>query len=605
MNGMNGINGMNGMNGKNRMNRLNHPLLFITITISLAFAALALIPRESLAHFFSHPVLCTLKGVDIRPVTREGAAWFGIMCWISAAAWMIIPLIAVRSSKTSHGDSTHPTPSMPASTANTTFSNRLQFALICVGFVGLIERLTRIGESFWFDEISALIDYAQYGPGAIMGTYFVQSNHVLHTLLSWCAIFIVGSVSEPVLRAPALLAGIAAIGAVVALVREVAIRQAVPIRPRMAVAYALATLSPIMVLESVEARGYSMMILFAALASWLLLLALRTMRAHLWIAYSMVCALGIWSHLVFVALPASHAIIAAWLMIRPRAQSNDRAGGRLALAALVLGAITTITLLAPLLPDLVRIRREFQALDGNEPSIISNEGFHLLLSIGGAWTTIAAIPTAALMLIGLCGAWNDQRRRLPLVVTLLGLPLLVIATELGGSWMYARFALFALPGILVAMTLGCFDLAAWMRVTGWNPRRAHGTLIAGAILIAALWTLSLSILPSKQPIRDAIVLVRERDANATTIASAGLADNVVAYYGLAVNMEVQDAGLAGAHIDAIDPQVLWLIVLYPNSLGESAKDQLARNWNLVETLPGWVDWNNGAVLVYRRNEIVR
>ena len=575
-------------------------VILIIAAISLACAALAMIDTEVLARFFTHQYLASRAGVEIRPVTRQGAEWFRTMCVLSAVVWAITAWILARSIRKNKSAAT------PSNTAldfivKSPTTSRLRFALFCAISVGVIERVWRISESLWFDEISALIDYAQYGPGAIIGTYFVQSNHVLHTLLSWCALSIVGGASEPVLRMPTFLAGIASIAAIVALVREAALWQGVPTRARMSLVCGIAALSPIMVLESVEARGYSMMILFAALASWMFLRAVRIGSPMSWVAYAILCALGIWSHLVFVVLPISHGAIAAWLIIRPRPSTNDRMRGCVASLALTLAGITTITLLAPLLPDLLRIRSEFQALDGNEPTIFSIEGLHVLLGIGGAWTPLAALPGVGLLIIGLFGARRDASRRMPLAVTLLGLPILVIGTEIGGSWMYARFALFALPGIFMAITLGAFDVAQFLRQRDANAMRVNRALFLGAFAIAALWTESLASLPSKQPIRDGVFFIRNQDPSISEIASLGLADNVVSYYGILAGMNVQSVGVGGVTIDKVPTNIQWMIVLYPRSIAVGVSKVLNENWTLVETFSGWVDWGNGDVLVYRRS----
>lgn len=575
-------------------------VILIIAAISLACAALAMIDTEVLARFFTHQYLASRAGVEIRPVTRQGAEWFRTMCVLSAVVWAITAWILARSIRKNKSAAT------PSNTAldfivKSPTTSRLRFALFCAISVGVIERVWRISESLWFDEISALIDYAQYGPGAIIGTYFVQSNHVLHTLLSWCALSIVGGASEPVLRMPTFLAGIASIAAIVALVREAALWQGVPTRARMSLVCGIAALSPIMVLESVEARGYSMMILFAALASWMFLRAVRIGSPMSWVAYAILCALGIWSHLVFVVLPISHGAIAAWLIIRPRPSTNDRMRGCVASLALTLAGITTITLLAPLLPDLLRIRREFQALDGNEPTIFSIEGLHVLLGIGGAWTPLAALPGVGLLIIGLFGARRDASRRMPLAVTLLGLPILVIGTEIGGSWMYARFALFALPGIFMAITLGAFDVAQFLRQRDANAMRVNRALFLGAFAIAALWTESLASLPSKQPIRDGVFFIRNQDPSISEIVSLGLADNVASYYGILAGMNVQSVGVGGVTIDKVPTNIQWMIVLYPRSIAVGVSKVLNENWTLVETFSGWVDWGNGDVLVYRRS----
>lgn len=569
----------------------------VALACSILFAALALIDTEALTKFFTHQELAQRLGVAVRAVTREGAEWFRAMCAVSAFAWICIPWIIVRIAPRTEGTRPDSRAGVrePSRVAEPPLGSRAILALICALLLGLALRVDRISESLWFDEISALIDYAQHGPGAILGTYFVQSNHVLHTLLSWCTIALVGGVSEPSLRLPALIAGIASIAAIALLARECARWCAVPVRGRMAVAAGIAALAPIMVLESVEARGYSMMILFSAIASWQFLSAWRTGASLSWVFYALACALGVWSHLVLVALPLSHGIIALSLLLRPRwdgSPINTRVRALSALLALLLAAITTLTLLMPLLPDLLRIRSEFQALDGNEPSFFSPEGFHLLLGIGGAWTILAASPGIALVFIALFGARHDQRRRLPLAVLLLGLPLVIAATEFAGSWMYARFALFALPGLIIAMTWGTFDLSS-LRF----PLR-----VLGAIAAILLWTLSLATLPAKQPIREAVSFIRASDPSLTRIASAGLANNVVSYYGVLTNLAVHNAGAGGCDVDAVPEDIQWMVVLYPRSLTTDGAAEIARGWNLVKTFPGWVDWNNGDVLIYRRRE---
>ncbi|MSR44903.1 MAG: hypothetical protein EXS15_06065 [Phycisphaerales bacterium] len=560
--------------------------------IALLFAGLALLDTAFLARFFTHEVLAKHAGVAVRAVTIEGAQWFRVNCVLSAVAWVTCGIFLVRQTRPlprAHG---------PTDTRDGRVALRAVFALVSVVVLGVALRVDRIAESFWFDEICALVDYGQYGPGAIMGTYFVQSNHVLHTLACWVVMKIAGGVSEPLLRAPAFGAGLASIVAIAMLMRECARWRRVSTQPLNimsvgiagGIAAGIASLLPILVLESVEARGYSMMILFSALASWQFLSAWRMHSPVRWLCYALVCVLGVWSHLACVALPLSHGVIALWLIVCPRQGAADRRDGVAALSALVLAAITTITVLSPLLPDLLRIRREFQALDGNEPSMLSLEGFHILLGIGGAWTVWAALPGVALVIIGIAGCRRDIHRRIPLAVTLVGLPMIVVGTELAGSWMYARFALFALPGLICAMTFGAWDLS-WMK---------RSALACGAFATAALWIISLKTLPPKQPIRDAVDFIRAQDPALTTIASVGLEDNVVIYYGVLAGLDVSNAGSSDESFDSITAETNWLVLLYPRSLTSHTRLGIAQDWQLVVTFPGWVDWNNGDVSVYRR-----
>ncbi|MSR28980.1 MAG: hypothetical protein EXS03_05315 [Phycisphaerales bacterium] len=578
--------------------------------LALTFTALAATPTIALARFFTHPLLAERAGVEIRAVSFEGAALFRLACALAALAWIVLPWTLAQCAASQRGAEAPPLPSARPASAP---MRGWRLALLAAVAVGLALRFMRLGESFWFDEISALLDYAQYGSGAILGTYFVQSNHVLHTLLSGWMIELAGGVNEAILRIPALFAGIAAIGAVSWLAREATLWRSDDESPSpWLVAWlssAAAALSPILVLESVEARGYSMMVLFAALASALLLRAWRPGAARgaargaaplsawpLYSLYAIVCALGVWTHLAFVALPAGHALVAIARIATCREGSRTALATGLALAlALALAAVTAFAVLAPLLPELLSIRSEFSALDGNEPRLISLEGLRIALSLGQSWWW-DALPGLALVAIAFAGLRRHSARRVPLAVSLAGLPLLVAFVAISGSWMYARFAVFALPGAILALALGASDLLEASR------RRGATRLVAvGLGALAAMWITTALLLPPKQPIRDAVEYLDARAQVAATIASAGLPDNVAAYYGVLAEREIADAGVGGRDLASLTPSPQWLIVLYPRSLDPECATTLSREWTLEASFDGWVDWDNGAVLVYRKN----
>jgi 4-amino-4-deoxy-L-arabinose transferase-like glycosyltransferase len=126
--------------------------------------------------------------------------------------------------------------------------------------VAALLRFIGLGSGLWYDEIAAFLGYSLGGPGAAVGTYFTQANHVLHSLLAWCSTALFG-VDEVTVRLPSFLAGIGAVAAVGFLGREAGgVRLG-------AVAAALAAVMPTAVLPATEARGYSLMMLCAALAT--------------------------------------------------------------------------------------------------------------------------------------------------------------------------------------------------------------------------------------------------------------------------------------------------------------------------------------------------
>jgi hypothetical protein len=578
---------------------MNRTVVAFALPVTALGVWIAGTPTNTLAAWLTHPVVAERQGVDVRAVTLDGALWWRIAAAACAASWWIVGLLIAR--WIARGAIQ---PEVPQRAAP--LHARL---LLLAGFVivvGITERIWRITESFWYDEISALIDYAQHGPGPIIGTYFVPSNHVMHTLLSWCAITLLGGINEVILRVPALVAGLLAIPAVAWLMHEACCSVGRSVQPRsrvLAVAAAAATaIAPIVVLESCEARGYSLMILCAALSSALLLRGMRTASLACLLAFALSTALGIWSHLVFAGLSIGQGItLLVWMLIVRRDSAALRVSGA-ALAALCLGAITACTLLTPLLPDMLRIRREFAALDGNEPSLLSSEGLHLLLGLGGAWSW-AAVPALILVCIGIVGALGDKPRRLPLALMLLGLPVVALGTALGGSWMYARFGLFALPGCIAALVLGGADIVAWIiRRTPVPKQAARRSLIATilVLVVATPWTIHLTQLPPKQPLRDAVEWVLAKDPITARIGTVGLADNVLAYYAVLRGIDIVPTGAGGNRLDALDRDIHWLIVLYPRSIDAKASAALQNSWSEHRRLQGWVDWTNGDVIIYRR-----
>lgn len=574
---------------------MNRTWMAFALPVTALCAWVAWTPTATLAAWLTHPVVAERQGVDIRAVTLQGAHWWRIAAVACAASWWIVGSLIARAMPSR-------TVEHPAAGPVVPLTGR---PLLIVGgliALGVIERIWRITESFWYDEISALIDYAQHGPGPIIGTYFVQSNHVLHTLLSWCALTVSGGINEVILRTPALIAGILVIPATAWLLHETCLWMRQPSRVLPAASAAAAALAPIVVLESCEARGYSLMILCAATSTALLLRGMRCSSVACLMSCALVTALGIWSHLVFAGLPLGQCITLLLCIAAARRSGSALTTPSAALAVLSLGAVTAGTLLTPLLPDMLRIRREFAALDGNEPSLLSAEGLHLLLGLGGAWSW-TALPACMLVCVGLFGALRDATRRVPLALMLLGLPLVAIGTDLGGSWMYARFGLFALPGCITALVLGANDILAWIiRRTPAAQRSIRRPLITAVLVLGVTvpWTVHTLQLPPKQPLRDAVEWVLAKEPTTVRLGTVGLADNVLAYYAVVREIEIVPTGPSGRDLDSLDADIRWLIVLYPRTIDENAATALERNWSAVRRLRGWVDWDNGDVIVYRR-----
>ncbi|HMN95174.1 MAG TPA: hypothetical protein PKC43_02305 [Phycisphaerales bacterium] len=503
--------------------------------------------------------------------------------------------------------------------------DRLGIAALCA--LALALRIPRLGESLWYDEIASFMAFGQFGAGPTMGNYFTQSNHVLHGILTWIAVAIAGGVNEVVLRTPALLASIAAVPATWWLAREAtgggsAQRRAEACAeapwgdgraargstaPALVVPWVAATVAaaaPTWVL-SVEARGYSLMILASAVATALFLRGRRLGRGVDRILYAVVIALGAWAHLVTITVALGHGLLVGIECLRRRAGALADAG------ALALAALLTLVLYAPILPDMLRIRSEFRALDGDEPTLLGPEGMHALLQAGGAWTWWAALPGLLLAIVGALsiGLRSRASARAPeasslaqlalarraLLAALLGVPVAVGLAAIGGSWLYARFLLFALPGCALLMGFGAALLI----------RRRAALLAPLALVILGPWIADLLLRPAKQPLRDAVAEVSAHRAKEDRVVAIGLPDHVLGWYGILEGIEIVPTAPLGVDLESVlqRERPAWVIVLYPRSVAGDRFDLLARHgFELATRHRGWVDWDNGDVLVYRRRD---
>ncbi len=454
-----------------------------------------------------------------------------------------------------------------------------RLALVAIVLVAALVRADRAFESLWYDEIAAFMDYEQHGQGPIVATWFSPANHPLQSLLSWCSFTALGAVNELSLRLPSLLAALLTVVATWWMARPMAgVRGALIAAAGMAIA-------PAAVLGSVEARGYSIMMLAGALLTGLAWRAIERERSQQsslwwWIAYAIVATLGVWAHFTTVIVPVAHGVIAVGLLLR----GDVRIGLRW-LTALVLSAAFTLALLSPMLPWILERRSELAALDGNEPTLWSQEGLAILGTWGGAWPWWPSIWGGALALLGIVQAWRrDARGRFAAI--LIALPfLLALAIPLLGSWIYARFVSFALPGAALAWGMGLDRM--------FDRRRADAILMA--TVVAAGWLAMLANLPPKQPLRDVLAMVAREPGPVIVV---GLPDQVARFYAEPMGIDARYSQPYGADLASLLSATpgARVVILYPSAMPPSVRGALdAAAMMRTHALPGWADWGAGAV----------
>lgn len=450
-------------------------------------------------------------------------------------------------------------------------------------------------QSLWYDEIASYLGYGIRGTGFALTRMYTQANHVLQTVLSaWCVDAL--GPTEWAMRLPSFVAGLATIPAAWMLGNEAG-------GPRLGRAAAVAAaLMPIAALEATEARGYALMALFATLCTALFLRGLRTQRAGAWALYALCAGLGTWSHLVTVVVPVFHGL---WTLVAT-ARAPDAAARRALrapLAATLAAGAASLLVVAPFAAELLAIRREFLALDGNEPRLAGPEGWMMLLGLCGSWTwwaSLAALPVVA------AGAWACRaqpalRRALVLAA---GGALVALAAPLVGSWLYARFLAFLVPAVALAAGAGALAMVDRGAPGASAPTSARTRWLAVPAALAALaWTWSLGTLPPRQQLREASRAVIDGLQRGEPAIAIGLPDPVQGWYPALEGLELPSAPPNGRDFAPAlaASRAVRVLVLYPRAMPTGVFDALRdQGYEPERTWPGWIDEGGGELRTYVR-----
>jgi len=565
------------------------------LLLALALLLVSSLPTTALATFFDHPDHPLRRSAEGTAVGEAGARWLRIASVCTAIVWVAGALVLSRWRSDQDRAPHQPVPS------------RELFVVSAIVLSGALLRAPFLFHSLWFDEIAAIGDFTRYGPGPILGAWFTPSNHVLQSLLTWVSATLFGT-SEFTLRLPAFLAGLGTIVAVHALGRRAG-------GPSIGIVAALITaLMPVAVVEATEARGYALSICFTAIACWAFVRGMQSGEPWTWIVMAFAGAMATWSHFVASLAIVGLALVAVAMFLTrgtrialvtrdmsimaatPPLDRNRRGRAASALVGAVMSGALATTLLAPLAPDVIAMRSQFGQSQGATPTLLSAEGARIAFMLGGTWAAaippaLAVLPGAALFLAGLAASRSDGRVRLAILASLAGLPLLVLLA-LAGSWTYARFGSFVVPGVALTMAVGLSALVQWQRRVG---------IIVGAAF-AASSLVELAMLPERQPIRTAVEQAAVEARAGDVLVDLGIRGSVSAFYA-PPQLTVLSAGVSGARLDALlaDPRVRWVVVTYAEVLPRERFAELAaRGFERAETWPGWIDWGRGGVELWRR-----
>lgn len=365
--------------------------------------------------------------------------------------------------------------------------NRERLWLLAIILTGLTLRLALLDkQSLWYDE-GVTWWLTQMAPGDLIRWSAADIQPPLYYLLLWAAAPVFGT-SEWALRFPSAVANVLTIPLIYILARRLFL--APPGRKNHFwlsapfLAAALLAVSPLMVYYSQEARMYTLLVLEACLAGYLLLRLLQSPASagqSFALGYALVMAAALYTHyfaLFLLAAQGLYLLVSLWRLgwPRPILRSSALAAGVIAL------------LFAPWLPVLL-------ARLGDDPSYwpgafkLDEALRHLLISFSlgetvfeqtGVWLALNYLLVAGIWLLettGWLGGERAGRRPGPalfLVLWLL-LPLgLILSLAYLSPKFNTRYALLAWPAFALILADGLARLAKQPGTPAGDRSRLYG-----------------------------------------------------------------------------------------------------------------------------------
>ena len=347
-------------------------------------------------------------------------------------------------------------------------------------------RLHHLDSGLWYDEITTLIDSVRLQFWHIVTHFPGNNDHPLYSVLAHISVTLFGEHPWSI-RLPAMLFGVASIPMLYLL------GTAVTTRAEALLATSVLTVSYHHIWFSQNARGYTALLFWVLLATFLLLQLLSSNNRGAIVAYAAVAAFGPYTHLTMVFVVLSHALICAWVSFGRRNSSDDRRSWKRPALAIAAGGALTLFLYAPIMQDV----QTFFTDVGDTTRVATPlwalwAGLRgLRLGFGSFWV----IPLGAVIFcVGLRSYFNQK----PLIFHLFVLPVavtLLLAVALGRP-IFPRFVFFSIGFGLLVTIRGASATGAWLarRSRGAISLQQSGLALAISLTIVAVG-LSLRSLP--------------------------------------------------------------------------------------------------------------
>jgi 4-amino-4-deoxy-L-arabinose transferase-like glycosyltransferase len=208
-------------------------------------------------------------------------------------------------------------------------------------------RLYELGAGLWYDEIVTYVKYVKMPMGDLLTTYDSENQHFLFSAMAHLCFLLFGD-HVWAIRLPAVIFGVGSIWAVYELGRQVGSEK------EGLLAAALLTFSYHHIWFSQNARGYSGLLFWTLLSSWIFLRALPGYKAQRWMLYAAAVALGMYTHATMLFVVIGHFVVFVVHVFRQPIDvwSKNWVG---CILGFVLSGLLTFQLYALVIPQLLDI----------------------------------------------------------------------------------------------------------------------------------------------------------------------------------------------------------------------------------------------------------
>ncbi len=455
-------------------------------------------------------------------------------------------------------------------------------------------RLYGLDDGLWYDEILTYVKYLGLPLGEIITFYDDQNNHLLYTLLAKLS-FVVFGANAWSIRLPAVVFGVGSIWALFLLGRQVA-----NTREGLLSAMVL-TFSYHHLWFSQNARGYTGLLFWTILSSWLLLRGIYKDNGKTLIGYAIAASLGMYTHMTMMVVLIGQMVM--YLMIlRKRRKEVWPGRWRALFLGFCMSGFFTILLYSLILPQIFDV----YARTENTVKTWANPAWALLEFVKGLEISFTnSILASVALLIFAIGFYSYIRARFEVTV-LFVVPVLVgVIVIMGmGYTFFPRFFFFSMGFCVLIVVRGTLvfgeKVAKLIKLKSLNPVHVGTAFCACLIFVIAL-SFPRAYNP-KQDYKGALNFIEKSREQSDAIVTVGIPATFPYRYFYKLDWKaIEDL----KELDAIRSHAkrTWLLYTMPVNF-ESAypeiMESMRRDFKFIKEFGGTL--NGGTIYVYRADD---